>query len=248
MITWLMVFLIPFPVFSQDINTLLRNAHSAEAAFRDQEALDLYREVLRIQPQHLSALCKASELYAILGKRIKDKGAQQTYYSTSLTLARKALQADPNSSEANFVLSVALGRLALIESGEKKVNAVKDIKTYAERSIQLDPGNYKGYHVLGKWHFEVSSLSIVERWLVRIAFGAFPESSFEESIRNYEMSRKLNPGFLLNYLEEAKALYENDDQVRAMQLLKSLFRLPNSSSDDNAIRAEARLLEQKWAR
>jgi hypothetical protein len=87
--------------------------------------------------------------------------------------------------------------MALDIIGQGKVVAVKEIKTYADRCIQLDAKNFKGYHVLGKWHYEVSDLNAFERWIVKITYGALPPSSIDDAIKNYEKSKQLSPGFLL---------------------------------------------------
>ncbi|MFM7839256.1 MAG: hypothetical protein ACKO6K_06785 [Chitinophagaceae bacterium] len=234
------------PLYAQDVARWMVEARQAEKNFQDPEALSKYLDIVKVQPHHLVALCRASELSSKIGKRFSEFAQQKNYFRQAQRLAERALEVNPQDAEANFVMSVALGRMALIASGEDKVKAVKDIKKYAERSIRLDPGNYKGYHVLGKWHYEVSSLTVWERWLVKLAFGAFPEATFAESIRNYEISRKLNPALLLNYLEEAKACYKIDDKRKALELLRIIPALPNYSSDDPQIRQEAGKLLQKW--
>lgn len=233
---------------AQDIAQVLQEARRQQRAFNDTAALNLYLDVLQKNPQELTALCKASELYCITGKRLPRTEDQRLSYLRALELAQKAIRLHPSSAEANVVMSIAQGRLALIATGEEKVKAVKDIRYYAERAVQLDPSNFKGYHVLGKWHYEVSNLSAVERWLVKLFFGAFPESSFAESIRNYEKSRSLYPGFLLNYLEGAKAYYKNGQKGKAVEFLQLLSRLPDTSSDDPTIRSEARNLLGAWGR
>ena len=53
-------FLFTISAFGQDVNLILRDAQKEEAAFREQEALNKYMEVLRYQPQHLTAVCKTS--------------------------------------------------------------------------------------------------------------------------------------------------------------------------------------------
>lgn len=90
-----------------------------EAVFREQEALEKYLEVLRYQPRHLTALCKTSELYNILGKRQQAKDKQKQYYLLAKKYAEQALRVNPNHAEANFVMSIAMGRMALISSGKK---------------------------------------------------------------------------------------------------------------------------------
>jgi tetratricopeptide (TPR) repeat protein len=225
------------PLQAQNITALMQQAQAYEKAFKDDEALKKYVEVLKYDPLNMDALCKTSELYNIVGKRLPSKDDQKKYYKTGESYARKAIKVNPNHSEANFAMAISMGRIALVSSGKEKVAAVKEIKTYADKCIQLDPKNFKGYHVLGKWHYEVSDLNSFERWIVKITYGALPPSSLDESIKNYEKSRQLAPGFLLNYLELAKAYKRKGDISKARALLQQLQKLPPSASDDAKIKS-----------
>lgn len=224
---------------------LILHARQLESIFKDQEALFKYLEVLKTAPQNLESICKISELYSLLGKRQKTSQLQESYYNKSYEFAKLAFKLDPNNAEANFVMSISMGRMALIKSGQEKIQAVKDIKLYADRSVRLDPMNYKPYHVLGKWHYEVSSLSSFEKWLVKLTYGALPESSFEEAIKYYEKSRSLKPNLLINYVELAKTYMELNNKQKALSYLKAISQLPNSASDDYIVRLEAKKLLQK---
>lgn len=230
------------PLQAQNVTALMQQAQAFEKAFKDEDALKKYMEVLRLDPLNIDALCKTSELYNIIGKRLHSKEEQKKYYKTGESYARKAIRLNPNNSEANFAMAISMGRIALVSSGKDKVAAVKEIKTYADRCIQLDPKNFKGYHVLGKWHYEVSDLNSFERWIVKITFGALPASSLDESIKNYEKSKRLAPGFLLNYLELAKAYKRKGDIHKARALLEQLQKLPPSASDDVKIKSLGREL------
>lgn len=234
--------ILPFENNAQDLTVILNEAKQLETSLKEKEALDKYLEVLRFQPTNLTALIKASELYSVLGKRQSGKDNQKKYYNSAKSYAQKALQANPNSSDANVVMAIALGRVTQTSSGDEKIKAVKEIKTYAEKSIRLDPSNFKGYHVLGKWHYEVSNLSSVEKWLVKVAFGSLPAASLDEAIRNYEKCKQLHPTFLLNYLELAKSYHRKEKDAKAIELLEALLKLPDATSDDAKIRREAQEL------
>jgi tetratricopeptide (TPR) repeat protein len=239
----LLLLILPFQNRAQDIKLLLKEAQQFEAKFNDKEALQRYIEVLRSNPDHLTALCKSSELHALLGRRQPTKEKQADYYKMARAYAEHALKVNSGNAEANFVMAFALGRIALISSSrEEKINSVKDIKSYAEKAIQLDPSHYKAYHVLGKWHYEVSDLSSVERWLLKVAYGSLPKSSLDMAIRNYEKSKQLKPGFLLNYLALAKAYKRNDQDKKAIDLLNTMMKLPPTSSNDMTIKAEGKKL------
>lgn len=236
------------PGFShaQDVNAILAQARQQEAAFRDTEALAKYLEALRVQPNNFVALCKASELHSLLGKRQATKEQQKNYFKKAREYAQLALKVNSASTESNFVMALAMGRMAIITSGEEKIDAVKDIKSYAEKCIQLDPSNYKGYHILGRWHYEVSDLSSIEKWLVKIAYGSLPAATLKQAQAYYEKSRQLNPGLLINYLEIAKVHHRNDEDKKAIAELQQLLRLPNVMVDDPIVKKEANELIKKW--
>ena len=240
--------LLLLPLFpkGQGIDQLLMEAKQNEAVFKDYETLMKYSEVLKIQPNHITALCKVSELFSLTGKRQATKEKQKEYYAAALKYAKQAYATNPTSAEACFVMSVAMGRLAMMASGQEKIDAVKAIKSYAEKAVQYDPDNFKGYHVLGKWHYEVSNLNSLERWLVKVTYGALPDASLSKAIGYYEKSKQLNSAILINYLELAKAYHKNDEEKKAIATLEVMATLPNSSGDDATIRAEAKKLLEKW--
>lgn len=229
-------------LLAQNVQLLMQQAQALEKAFKDEEALKKYVEVTKYEPKNIEALCKASELYNIIGKRRPTKEEQKEYYKAGEAFARMALAVNPNHSDANFAMAISMGRQALNSSGKDKVAAVKEIKVYADRCIQADPKNYKGYHILAKWHYEVSDLSAFEKWVVKITFGALPPASLEEAIENYEKSKALHPSFLLNYLELAKAYKRHGDIARAKNLLEQLRKLPPTASDDAKIKSLGRKL------
>ena len=244
----LMLFLLilPFENNAQDINTLLRDAQQLESAFKEPEALQKYLDVIRYQPSNITALIKISELYSILGKHQGTKDKQKEYYRNARVYAQKALNVNGNSSDANVVMALAMGRMALISSGDDKIKAIKDVKSYSEKSVQLDPNNFKGYHVLAKWHYEVSDLNSVEKWLVKVAYEALPKASLEDAIKYFEKSRQLNPSFLLNYLELAKAWHRKENNKKAREFLEIMLKMPNKMGEDGTIKAKGKKLLEEY--
>lgn len=221
---------------AQDLEEMMKQGAALEKAFRDEDALRKYEEVVAADAANVEAICRISELYNMIGKRQPSKEKQRQYYDKGREYALRALKLNPNNSEANFVMAISLGRIAQISSGEEKIRAVKDIRTYADKCIRLDPANYKGYHVLGKWHFEVSDLTALERWLVKVAYGELPPASLDDAIDNYEKSRQLFPDFLLNYLELAKAYKRKGDVSKARVLLTQMLKMPALGTDDPKIK------------
>jgi tetratricopeptide (TPR) repeat protein len=231
---------------SQGTDELIRQGNLLEKQMKEEDAYLKFKEIVKLQPHHLFALTRCSELASRIGKRQQTKSKQMDYYEAAKIYAERALKVNPNDSEANVVMSVAYGRLALVKDGKEKVGSVREIKIFASRALQLNPSNFKALHVLGKWHYEVSNLSSIERGAAKLLFGGLPKASGDSAIYYYEKAKALSPVFILNYLELAKAYYANKKKDKAIEYLKYLLKLPNTTSEDEMIKAEAKELIKKW--
>lgn len=231
--------------WSQDINQLLKKGEELETGLNDQAAYQQFLKVLELQPNNHTALYKTSILADRLGNRHSDKEHRNRYYWTAYQHASKALKLYPQSADAHFAMSVSLGRIALMSSGKELVESVKKIKFHADRAIAINPSDFRPYHVLGRWYFEISNLGSFKRGAVKLFYGAFPDASFELSAKAYEKSLSLNPAFILNYLELARTYEQLDQASRAIEMLKKLQQLPSKMEDDKRIKEEGKKLLQK---
>ncbi|MEO6188132.1 MAG: hypothetical protein ABIO82_07020 [Ginsengibacter sp.] len=240
-------FLLSFQfVHAQDISGLLKEAANYESTMNDEQAVSKYKEVLKISPDNLVANCKASELSSRIGARYNDdKKKQATFYTSAKTYAETAFRLNQQSSEANFVMALMMGREAMERGGKEKISAVKNIKIYADRAIKADPSNYKAWFILGKWYYEVSSLNYFQKTAVKVFFGAFADATVDDAIRCFEKSKALNPTFVLNYLSLAKAYEKKDNNDLAKQNLSVMISLPDNTPDDQKIKSEGRELFRK---
>ena len=232
---------------AQDVNSYINLAEQYENAMNDEQAILKYHEALKIQPNNIYAVCKASELCSRIGARFKnDKTKQADYFSAAKKYARTALKLDPLNSEANFVMALVMGREAIEKGGKEKIMAVKDVKRFADLSIKYNPQNYKAWYILGKWYYEVSSLNYFEKTAVKVFFGALPEAQIDDAIKCLEKSKSLNPGFVLNYLSLAKAYKKKDDEAMARQNIAMMINLPDKTQDDQKFKSEGKALLKKW--
>jgi uncharacterized protein (DUF1810 family) len=231
---------------AQDINALIKEADKQESSLNEKAAFDKFKEVLFVQPVNIYALNKCSELCSRIGKREKDPRQMTTYYSAAKTYASLALKLHPANAESNCVMAIALGRISLNKSGKEKIAAAKEIRRYVDIAIKNDPNNYKAWHVLGRWHFEMSSLNFIERAAVRLLFGSPPSSSIEASIAAFERAHLIEKNFVLNNYEMARAYYKAGQHKRAISLLTNMMLLNNTTEDDINIKKDGRKLLIDW--
>jgi tetratricopeptide (TPR) repeat protein len=250
MIRWIILFagLWPLHSWAQDTTVLIQRAARSEAAFREEEALGEYKAVLRVWPQQLTALIRCGDLSCRIGNRQTDPEKKIGYFKAGYQYAQTAYRVDSTNSEVNIVMAFSLGRMVLIQTNKERVTAANDIKRYAENAIRYDPANFKAYHILGRWHYEVSRLGFLERMFARWFYGSLPEASLADAIRNYEKSMALRPDFMLNYLELAKSLHRDGQDKRAMALLRQMDTLADEMYDDRQVRLEGKKLLAELAK
>ena len=233
-------------VQAQDFNELIKEADHQEAIPNEKGALHNFKEALKLQPLNLYVLTKCSELCSRIGNREKDHKSRDSYYHAAMTYAEIAIKYHPNSDESHVVMAIASGRIALTKSGKEKISFVKDIKSHADKAVKINPANFKAWHIIGKWNYEVSNLNMLEKAATKVFYGGLPASSFKAAIEAYEKAKALNPNFALNYLELAKAYKKNNEKAKAISMLKLAQSVPVKTEDDPRIKREAAELLKSW--
>ena len=113
-------------------------------------------------------------------------------------------------------------------------------------ALKNDQANYKAWHVLGRWNYEISNLSFIEKAAVNIFFGGVPKATFADAVKSFEKAKNISPGFVINYFEMARAYKKTDQMDKAIASLNTLLQLPNTTEDDEAAKNNARKLLKEW--
>jgi tetratricopeptide (TPR) repeat protein len=231
-----------FVSFSQDVNYLIKEGDDLVKAMKDEEAVKKYQEALKLSPNDLNALVRTSEMNSIIGNRQKDKKKKEEYYNAAKTYAESAIKVSATDADANYVMALSMGRMAMIKSGKEKVQNVRDIKKYADAALAINPNHFKALHVLGKWHLEVTMLNFAEKAALKVVYGGLPPASLPLAVLNFEKAKAIDPWFVLNYLELAKAYKENGQSDKAIEVLTKMLKLPPKTQDDPGYKAEGKKL------
>jgi tetratricopeptide (TPR) repeat protein len=247
LITVLLCFFSVILTNAQDINALIAEGNRLEFIPDEKAAFKKFKEVLKLNATNIYALNKCSELCSRIGQRETVNTKLRTeYYQAAKIYAETALKIDPKNSEANCVMAIALGRSSMTKSGKDKIENAKEVKKYVDAAIAGDSKNFKAWHVLGRWQYEISNLNGLERGIVKLFYGALPPATLKQSIASFEKARALRPEFLLNYYEMAKAYKDNSNKAKAIAYLQLMITLPNQTEDDPNIKNIGRALIKEW--
>ena len=181
-------------VSAQDVAILLKEADNYEKQLKEAEALDKYKQVLLIDPANVKALVKAAEMNVSLGNRQADKNSKRLYYETALSFSNRAFQSDSTNADACYAMAMASGKMTDVETENKKIVAyVKDIKRYADKALSLNPNHARANYTLGKWHYEMATLSGLKKAAVKLFYGGLPEGDLDKAILYMENANRWNP-------------------------------------------------------
>src|SRR5258706_8503438 len=150
-----------FPAETVALSTLLQAGDAALAKFDLDAALVVFRRAYEADPHNYEATWKLARAVADKGTLTEDREAQKKLIVEAEQLARTAVALNAKDPKRHVYLAVAVGKLALFEGGKRKVELSKEVKTEAEKAIELNPQEDVAYHVRGIWYREMVKLNWV---------------------------------------------------------------------------------------
>lgn len=228
-------------------DSLAAKADSLYEAYAEEEALEAYEQILENEPDNYEALWRASFLHSRIGNRLEGEDTQRAYYNRAINLAEQALKADSTNAQSHFVMSVAMGRKALIAGARDRVAASRDIKRHVDRALAYDSTHAGAWHVLGRWHFKVANLSFVERLAANTLFGGIPgDASNQKAAQSIERAIELNDHYVLYYHDLAMVYDEMGEEQKAIEACRKALELQNLTPDDPALKKECKEWIDDW--
>ncbi len=242
-----LMFGLVFHLFAQGTDDGLQKANTLYKQFKEAEALDAYKDVLAWDKTNMTALVKCTELTSSLGKKQVDKTVQSNYYLASKDYADKAFAADSNNADAYYCRALAFSNLVNIETETKKaVEDVKLIKLAADKGLAINPNHARLNYMEGKWHYEMLDLNFIKKAALKTIYNNnMPKPDIDSAIYYMEKCRVLEPYFVQNYLDLAKAYDMKKRPAQTIEVLQKLVKLPNRMYDDAAIKEEGKKMLQK---
>jgi tetratricopeptide (TPR) repeat protein len=243
---WLFCGAFVAPVFGQTAQRYLQQGDAAYAAFDHAGAAHQYRLALTADSANFEAAWKLCRALIDVGENSPDKSERKRHYEDAVATARHAVALAPDSADGYVFLSIALGRLALESGGRDKLKLAHEIRENAEKALALDPQNDLAWHVLGRWHYQLVSLSWIERNLAKLLLGGLPkDASIDRAIECFENAVRIRPEVVAHRVELGKCYLKNGDKTKAREAFRQALSLPVNDSDDPQYQAEARQLLDK---
>ena len=115
---------------------------------------------------------------------------------------------EPNKVKGQKWYCASIGKITKFVGIKQKIKYGHEFKEHIDKAIKLDPNDYLLHFMLGRFCFELSSLSWLERRIASTLFGQVPSSNFNEALTAFIRCDKLKPKWKDNYLWVAKTLIQ----------------------------------------
>jgi len=216
----------------------LAQGDQARDKFDNAGALKFYQLAYQADTSRCEAIWKVSRTHVDIGEVASDDVQRKNYYEGE-KYARKAILHCPQDANAHLALAIAVGRVALMEGGKKKVSLSKEVKAEAEKTLELDPQNDIAMHVLARWNREVANLSGILKMFAKILYGGLPPASNDKAIELFKKAIELKPNYINHHLELGITYQELDQWALAKAEYEKVATLPIAVFNDATHKKEA---------
>ena len=244
---WLIIALSIAPALAQeDYASLVKRGDELDAQLKTKEALAVYLEAEKLQPNDGELLYRIAKQYGESQNDVPSKDEKRSIGMKALDYSKRAIAADPKNAMAQLAVAVSYGRVTPYLDNKTKIAYSKLVKLHADKARELDPrGNDLVYHVLGAWNYELANLNSVLRAIAQLIYGKLPTASNEAAVENFKKAIELNPRRLANFVELGRAYAALGQEDEARTALEKGLSLPNRQRDDPETKNRARAALKK---
>jgi tetratricopeptide (TPR) repeat protein len=216
-------------------STFVAEMKAGDAAFRSFEndaAWSHYFRAHAIDSTRYDAIWKLSRAYVQRGD-VASRDEKKRLFAEATRLARQCVALYPDSAHAHFTLSLALGKMANISGGKRRIELSREVKSEADSALALDPHHFGAQHILGRWNYEIARLTWFEKSMAKIIYGGVPPGASMQNARScFERAIALDPLTPINHLWLGETLIKLGDYDGARASLERCIELPDVLWDD----------------
>ncbi|RBP41285.1 tetratricopeptide repeat protein [Roseimicrobium gellanilyticum] len=229
-------------VQAQSPEELLQKADALDVKLEAKEALQIYLELEKLQPDNADVLVRIARQYRHLMADASSNDQKLKLGNIALQYGKRAAAADPKNSDAQLSCAISYGKMVPFMSNKEQVACSKAIKAGAEKAVKLNSSNDLAWHILGRWHRNVANVGGVKKMLASMIYDKLPEASNDEAVNCLEKAVKLNPGRLMHYVELGRVYAQVGRTSEACKYLEKGIAMPSVEKDDADAKAAAKEL------
>ena len=183
------------------------------------ESLRLLEGLLATTPDNADARWRAARASVALGIIANGEELENRWYRHGIAHADEALRLDSVNAEVIRWAVASKGQLALQTGPLETSRLAQEIWDMSHELLARDANDGFAHHALGILHFEVMTLSRVERFLGRLFLGgdALGKASWDNAVYHHERAVALEPTAIASHVGFANTLIRRNRRQEAIE-------------------------------
>jgi len=210
----------------------IEQGDSLDRQFKSSEALAAYQQAAAQKPGDAELQRKIAKQYVEMVLDAPSRKEQLRLAQLGYDTALQAKKLAPRNAQVRATVAIAAGRLAFYSEARRRLELSRVVQSEADAAVKLDPRFALGWHVLGRWNYEIANLNPVLRLLAEAIYGKIPSGSNEEAINNLRKAVELEPNNALFHSELGRAYLAAGRKDEAKRELAKSLTLPQRNRDD----------------
>jgi len=192
-------------------------------------------------PENTEILWRLARSYFDMADtKADDKAWREQNLTKGLEHATKALQLDDKSAYSHKWFAIMTSSVGEFLGQKEKIQNAFKIKEHALKANELKPKDATTLHLLGRWCFNVSSLSWFERTAASALFATPPESSFEEALKFFQEAYEVDNNFRRNLVFLGDTYVQLKQNQKAKEVYQKAIDIPAVTPFDQSLVNEAK--------
>jgi tetratricopeptide (TPR) repeat protein len=180
----------------------------------------LYRDAIAADSANFGLFWKLGKCLNFMGE-LAPKDSQLVIFEKARDAELTALNLNDASADAHFQLARAVGKIALYKGIFNSIGLAKQVKREADRALALDSLHDGAWHILGRWHREVSKKPKIFRGPMGLG-----DANKTDAVAFMQKAVAINPGLIHHHLEMGITYLDYDRDTEARQEFEKCLSLP----------------------
>jgi tetratricopeptide (TPR) repeat protein len=169
-----------------------------------------------------------------------DADAVRVRATEGYATAQRAVERDDGCAHAHKWVAILGNQVGELGGQQAKISQAHSFQRHVQRALALSPDDADLHHMMGRFCFEIASLSWTVRKIADVAFGGLPRVSLDDAVRHFRDAERGEPKWALNLVWLGKALAKVGRTAEAEESLAAALALPAERLEDEEAHALAR--------
>ncbi|XP_032030205.1 regulator of microtubule dynamics protein 3 isoform X2 [Hylobates moloch] len=140
-------------------------------------------------------LWRLARAYSDMCELTEEVSEKKSYALDGKEEAEAALEKGDESADCHLWYAVLCGQLAEHESIQRRIQSGFSFKEHVDKAIALQPENPMAHFLLGRWCYQVSHLSWLEKKTATALLESPLSATVEDALQSFLKAEELQPGF-----------------------------------------------------